>query len=393
MLEGGGRLGVWHDAEREFTVKVQSFGFDREAGWTPDLPSPETGADLVLVFGASSYATEIEPFQELAAAFPSARLVGCSTSGEIHDQLVEDETLSVAVVDFATTPISVVSTPITADTSSDAGARLGAELMGTPSLSAVLVLSDGLDVNGTELARGLNAEVPPAVPVTGGLAGDGDRFEATWVLVDGKPVSEHAVAVGFYGDAIRVGHGSKGGWDIFGVERVVTRSSGNVLYELDGRPALQLYREYLGELASELPASGLLFPLALRDPGEEKQLVRTILGIDEDAGSLTFAGDVPQGFHAQLMQANFDRLVDGAEDAARSTLGNAEAKLCIAISCVGRRLVLGERTEDELEATMHVLPDDVVQVGFYSYGEISPYAEGTCDLHNQTMTLTTFAEV
>lgn len=362
----------------------------------PGLPAPGAmRAELVLVFGASSFATEIAAFQELAAAFPDAALVGCSTSGEIHDQLVEDETLSVAVIGFEKTAIEIASTPITADTSSDAGARLGSELMRRTDLSAVLVLSEGLDVNGTELARGLNAEVPGGVPVTGGLAGDGDRFESTWVLVDGKPASGHAVAVGFYGPNIRVGHGSKGGWDIFGVERVVTRSEGNVLYELDGRPALQLYREYLGELAKDLPASGLLFPLALREPGEEKQLVRTILGIDEDAGSLTFAGDVPQGFHAQLMQANFDRLVDGAEDAARSTLAHGAdgAKLCVAISCVGRRLVLGERTEDELEATMHVLPDDIVQVGFYSYGEISPHAEGTCDLHNQTMTLTTFAEV
>lgn len=382
--------------EREFIVHVQSHGFDRESGWKPRLPDSGAGrADLLVVFGASSFAREVEPFNELADAFPSARIVGCSTSGEIHDRLVEDETLSVAAVTFDATPIVLACAPITADTSKGAGATLGAELMSTPGLSAVLVLSDGLDVNGTELASGINAEVPAGVPVTGGLAGDGDRFESTWVLVDGKPADGHAVAVGFYGDAIRVGHGSKGGWDIFGVERVVTRSDGNVLYELDGRPALQLYREYLGELAGDLPASGLLFPLALRQPGEEKQLVRTILGIDEDAGSLTFAGDMPEGYHAQLMQANFDRLVDGAEDAARNTLalGGADALLCIAISCVGRRLVLGERTEDELEATMHVLPDGVVQVGFYSYGEISPYAEGTCDLHNQTMTLTTFAEV
>ncbi len=377
-------------------MDVRSHVFDRQSGWSPSLPAPgEARADLVLVFGARSFAGEVEPFNDLAAAYRSASLVGCSTSGEIHDQLVEDETLSVAVVGFDSTPIEVASVAITAETSRHAGATLGSELMRLPGLSAVLVLSDGLDVNGTELASGINAEVPRGVPVTGGLAGDGDRFESTWVLVDGKPASGHAVAVGFYGDSIRVGHGSKGGWDIFGVERVVTRSEGNVLYELDGRPALELYREYLGDLASELPASGLLFPLALRQPGEEKQLVRTILGIDEESESLTFAGDMPEGFHAQLMQANFDRLVDGAEDAARSTLtpGGADAKLCIAISCVGRRLVLGERTEDELEATMHVLPDGVVQVGFYSYGEISPYAEGTCDLHNQTMTLTTFAEV
>ena len=373
---------------------TRSFRFDRAHGWSPNL-SQSDDATLVLVFGAQSFVDDIEPFDHLANAFPGAVVVGCSTSGEIHGLTIEDETLSVAVVDFDSTPVRLAAEPISSKTSRLAGQRLAKTLMAERGLAALLVLSDGLDVNGTELTRGINNEVTPGVVVTGGLAGDGDRFESTWVLVDGKPTPGYAVAVGLYGDTIRVGHGSKGGWDIFGPERLVTRAEGNVLYELDGKPALQLYREYLGELADGLPATGLLFPLALRKPGEDKQLVRTILAIDKESESLTFAGDIPEGHHAQLMQANFNRLVDGAEDAATSALTHTErdVSLCIAISCVGRRLVLGERTEDELEATMHILPKGVEQVGFYSYGEISPYAEGTCDLHNQTMTLTTLAEV
>lgn len=376
-------------------MHVEPLAFDRASGWRSDLDtvaSPD--ADLVLVFGASSYIDDVAPFDELGVAFPNAVIAGCSTSGEIHDELVEDETLSVAVVTFEATRVEVATVPLSVSTSREAGARLATDLMSHPGLRAILVLTDGLDVNGTELAEGLNSSVTPDVVVTGGLAGDGDRFESTWVVLDGKPAPNHGVAVGFYGESIRVGHGSQGGWDIFGPERFVTRSEGNVLYELDGRPALELYREYLGELAADLPASGLLFPLALRQPGEDKQLVRTILGIDDEAGSLTFAGDVPEGCHAQLMQANFERLVNGAEGAARHAIETgSHASLCVAISCVGRRLVLGERTEDELEATKHILADGIVQLGFYSYGEISPYAEGTCDLHNQTMTLTTFAEV
>ena len=189
---------------------------------------------------------------------------------------------------------------------------------------------------------------------------------------------------------------SKGGWDRFGPERTVTRSEGNVLFELDGKPALDLYKTYLGERASGLPATALLFPLALRArAGEEKSLVRTILAVDESARSLTFAGDVPQGSLAQLMRANFDRLVDGAEGAAlmtRGRCGKGRSTLAVAISCVGRRLVLGERTEEELEAVGDVLPEGARVLGFYSYGEISPFATGRCDLHNQTMTLTTLQE-
>jgi hypothetical protein len=143
------------------------------------------------------------------------------------------------------------------------------------------------------------------VVVTGGLAGDGDRFQQTWIITDGTPHSGFVCAAGLYGEQIRIGHGSMGGWDIFGPERTVTRSDGNVLYELDGRPALELYKEYLGERASGLPATGLLFPLSLRtDSSNGESIVRTILAVDEESQSMTFAGDIPEGARAQLMKAN-----------------------------------------------------------------------------------------
>lgn len=374
-------------------MRVTTLTYTRAHGWSEDFPEVDPARTLVLCFGSTSFLDETDPITELAVAV-GGTLVGCSTSGEIYDDRVADETLSVAIAEFGATPIRAVHEPISAHGSFDSGVAVARQLA-ADDLTSVFVLSDGLDVNGTELVRGINSMVAPGVVVTGGLAGDGSRFERTWVLVDGKPTSGFVTAVGLYGDAVRIGHGSKGGWDRFGPERTVTKARGNVVFELDGEPILALYRKYLGELAAELPASGLLFPLALRQPGEEKQLVRTILGMDESNQSLTFAGDVPEGYRVQLMQANFDRLVDGAEDAAATAMARSlpGAALAIAISCVGRRLVLGERTEDELEATLHLLPDAVKQVGFYSYGEISPYAEGTCDLHNQTMTLTTIGEV
>jgi hypothetical protein len=271
-----------------------------------------------------------------------------------------------------------------------------AQQLNDSGLKGILVFSDGLRVNGSELVRGLNSEVSTSVVVTGGLAGDGDRFHRTWVLQDRRPQTGFVTAVGFYGDRIRIGHGTKGGWDRFGLERRVTRSKKNILFELDGRPALQLYKEYLGDRASGLPATGLLFPLALRtNDTDTKSLVRTILAVNEPEQSLTFAGDIPEGSLAQLMKANFDRLIQGASEAASFTklsAGGCACTLAIAISCVGRRLVLGSRTEEEIEATLEVLPKGTQQIGFYSYGEISPYTAGTCDLHNQTMTLTTLSE-
>jgi hypothetical protein len=239
-------------------------------------------------------------------------------------------------------------------------------------------------VNGTELVKGINAEIPAKVPVTGGLAADGERFEQTWVL-HGSSREERAVAaVGFYGEKLRIGFGSMGGWDIFGPIRRITRSEANILYELDGKPALELYKEYLGDRAEGLPATALLFPLSLHltDP-EERRVVRTVLGVDEADHSMTFAGDMPEGSLAQMMKANFDRLIDGAMGAAvqaRDPLNGYAPVLSIAISCVGRRLVLGSRTEEELEIVLEALPPGTTQVGFYSYGEISPTASGFCDL-------------
>ncbi len=348
------------------------------------------------MFGPSRLLDAPTPIQSVLAAYPGAAAIGCSSSGEIFGTHIQDDTLVVALIQFDHTTVRTASAQVTdPEKSFDAAQSIARQLM-DPALRGVLVLSDGLGVNGSELIRGINTILPAHVVVSGGLAGDGDRFKRTWVIKDGLPAGSYVTAVGLYGTAVRLTHGSKGGWDLFGPERLITRSQGNVLYELNHKPALQLYKDYLGELASGLPGTALHFPLSIRQKQENtKRLVRTILAIDETAQSLTFAGDMPEGFYAQFMRANFDRLIQGASDAAglASQSGtDFTPTLSIAISCVGRRMVLGQRTEEEVEAAFDVLPKGAQQIGFYSYGEISPYATGHCDLHNQTMTLTTISE-
>lgn len=376
-------------------MQLETLRYDRESGWSSPLPSLDSDQTLVLVFGGACFSGAAEPLEALQRAYPMAHHIGCSTSGEIHGTAIDDDSLTVAVMKLERSRMqSAVAHVSGADESYAAGRDIAGQLRGDD-LKGVFVISDGLLVNGSQLVRGLNDVLPPGLIVTGGLAGDGDRFGETWSLLQGVPTSGIVTAIGFYGDSIRIGHGSKGGWDIFGPERKVTRSEGNVLYELDGKPALELYKDYLGDRASGLPATGLLFPLALRESAAgQEQLVRTILAVDEEQQSMTFAGDIPEGSLAQLMRANFDRLVGGASDAAIvAGEGHDDGDvLSIAISCVGRRLVLGERTEEEVEAVLDVLPEGTKQIGFYSYGEISPYASGACDLHNQTMTLTTIRE-
>ena len=370
-----------------------------QSGIPAELTALDSETSLLLLFGGSRLIDRPALIQQVLDACPRSHVMGCSTAGEIHGCEISDDSLVVAAARFDHTALRTAQATVQAPTDSYTAGRTIAEQLTHSSLRGVFVLSDGLNVNGSELVKGLNDTLGEAVVVTGGLAGDGTDFKRTWVIKDRMPIGGYVTAIGFYGDHVKLGHGSKGGWDKFGPERLVTKSKGNILYELDGRPALQLYKEYLGDRAAGLPATGLLFPLAIRSSNTDgKILVRTILAVDEAAQSMTFAGDLPEGVLAQLMRANFDRLVQGASDAAtlavngRDDTSSPSPTLSIAISCVGRRLVLGERTEEEIEAALDILPKGSSQVGFYSYGEISPYKSGACDLHNQTMTLTTITE-
>lgn len=379
-------------------MKIEQTRWAKSTGWKPQPPG-QLGEQpqLVLVFGGSPLVEHPDLLNEVKRVYPAARLIGCSTAGEIFGTEVSDDALVVTAVAFERTRIERAGVLLSKEESSyRAGGKLAKSLL-AQDLVHVFVLSDGLHVNGSELVAGLVDNLPTHVTVTGGLAGDGDRFASTHVLMDDLPQTDAIVALGFYGGHLKVGFGSLGGWDSFGPERLITKSDGNVLYELDGQNALELYKRYLGEHARELPASGLLFPLSIRINGEDAPVVRTILAVDEEKQTLTFAGDVPEGAFARLMKANFDRLIDGAIEAAKTSqasLAARSADLAILISCVGRKLVLKQRVEEEVEGVREILGSKPVLTGFYSYGEISPFTPNAkCELHNQTMTITTLVEI
>ncbi|MEI8264971.1 MAG: FIST N-terminal domain-containing protein [Betaproteobacteria bacterium] len=378
-------------------MQLVTLSHSATAGWSRPLPAELDGPQtLVLAFGASLYAQDDAALQALRDALPQAVQVGCSTAGEIFEAEVRDNTLSVAVIRFESTELVRAVTPVAdRDDSAAAGQRLAAQLH-RPGLRAVLVFSEGVQVNGTALVDALTRHLPPDVAISGGLAGDGDRFGSTWVW-DGQAVQGHAiVAVGLCGDRLQLGLGSEGGWADFGPQRHITRSEGQVLYELDGRPALDLYKEYLGDLAAKLPAAALRFPLSVRQyPGATEAVVRTILGLDEEKRALIFAGEIAQGGTARLMRVNHLNLIEGGGLAVASAVRGSRPlgpALCLSISCVGRRLVLGEYTEEELETVGQCMPAGSGHVGFYSYGEISPAGGSTSRLHNQTLTVSVLWE-
>lgn len=388
-------------------MRVKQIISRKPADLAAALPSlHDNGADLLLVFGSIEHFTSPGLSASLLSIFPGALQLGCSTAGEITADGVDDGTCTVTAIKFDKTRLRQGSTPLTGmDDSFAAGERLGRQIAAAMEattgprvdLKAVLVFGPGVKINGSALVNGITSIIGTGIPITGGLAGDGGAFKETFTLGPDGVASNNVVAIGLSGDGLRFGHGSFGGWEAFGPARKVTRCSGNILYELDGEPALEIYRRYLGEHARGLPASGLLFPFAML--GEDHSavgLIRTILGIDEANGSLILAGEIDPDGYLRLMHASTDKLVNGAEAAAEAAAAMLQApgeSLAILVSCVGRKLVMGNRVDEELEAVGNVFGHQAVLTGFYSYGEISPFTPGaSCKLHNQTMTITCLSE-
>jgi len=352
---------------------------------------------LLFVFGNRELLEKSGITGDLARKYSQAVFIGCSTAGEIVKESVKDNTIIVTAIVFETTTLrsSKVTLEDIGFDSIEAGKQLVSQFP-PAGLKHVFVISDGLRVNGTDLVKGMLADLDADVTVTGGLAGDGSLFSRTVIVEpDGTIASESVAAIGFYGESLSIGFGSRGGWDSFGLDRIVTKSTDNILFEIDGQPALDLYKSFLGDKAKDLPSSGLLFPLSMRDSEERAPVVRTILGINEEDKSLTFAGDIPQGSFVRLMKANNDRLITGAEEAAHAAYKDLEnvPEFALLVSCVGRKLVLKQMIEEEVECVSEVLGGPVI-TGFYSYGELAPFNRNAlCELHNQTMTITTFREL
>jgi hypothetical protein len=376
-------------------MRVSSYLFDEPYS----LDGSEASVQLVLCFGNKEELLKAKAYPSLHARYPGARIVFCSTSGEIMGSRVLDGSIVVNAIHLERSAMDVHLVNVR-DFDQDsflAGQSLAAKLSSVPQLKHLLILADGSLVNGSYLVDGINSVIPQQVSVTGGLAGDGDQFRSTLVGLDNEIGEGYVVGIGFCGESIQINHASKGGWEQFGPERLITRSINNELFEINHESALDLYKRYLGPYADQLPGSALLFPLALRLPGHEQPLVRTILSIDEERKSMTFAGNVPEGAQVRFMRSNLDRIIEAANDAGQQVqpmLGSTSHRLALLVSCVGRRIVLNNRVDEEVEAVCEALGDQTTVIGFYSYGEIAPMnPHEHCELHNQTMTITTIDEL
>ena len=352
-------------------------------------------ANLVLAFGERVFLDQVQPYKKIRNLYPEAQIVICSSSGQISDANLIENNIVATALEFEKTIIKVSEIDILKNSNiQDLGDVIKDSLF-NDDLKSILILSEGSFINGTELINELIKQTKGIVPIFGGLAGDGYKFEKTTIGLNNDATQGKIVAIGFYGNAIHFGFGSDGGWSDFGPEREVTLSEKNILYKIGDRFALDLYKEYLGKYAMELPGSSLYFPLSMKENQDAIPVVRTILSIDEEKKSMTFAGNIPQGSFVRLMKGNLDKLIDASYNAASQIAKNrsTEPELALVVSCVGRKIVLGNRVEEELEVVKEVFGKNILICGFYSYGEISPnFNKVACELHNQTMTVTTICE-
>jgi hypothetical protein len=379
---------------------VDASHWSARTGWQRETGTVGDKADLVLYFGDRDLLLDAAVIDALRAAYPHAHLVGGSTGATVLGRRLDHQNAVAVALRFARTRVAVATAMVAAKSASRAGGEALGRALAAPDLAAVFVIADGLTINGSLLVSGLKDILGEACPISGGMTGDACQYSRALVGADGAPTSNLAAAIGFYGSALRVSYGRGCGWDAFGPRRRITRSDGNVLYELDGKPAFELYERYLGdEVVNGVPA-GVLFPLLLSHPERpERSFVRAALGLDQSAAAMTLAGNVPEGWMARLMRGSLDRLALAAAKSAREACDGLPAvvdgdRLALMVSCTGRMLLMGQRTIEEIDFATQEIPHDVRCVGFYSYGEIAPTAAPWhAELHNQTMTITGLAEV
>lgn len=377
-------------------MKTEQGLFDHENLFGSQEAALGSTAQLVLYFGERTLLKKTGLYDHFHKRYPHALIVGCSAQGSIYGAQITEDKIAYSALYFEKSEVSGICYDVVdASQSYDVGKMIAATFQEKKHLKGIFVLCEGLMINGSDLVSGINHTLnDPSVVITGGLASDGQKFEETLVGYNADPLVKKVAAIGFYGESLKISWGSEGGWRVFGPERLITKSDNNIMYELDSKPCLDLYKRYLGEKSEQLPASGLTFPLSIWPENNTSQMstIRTILGVDEEKNALIFAGSVPQGWKAQLMWGKFDDLVDGAHSAAQNanTHNNADS-FSILVSCIGRKLLMGQRIIDEVIATEQELGHP--QIGFYSYGEIAPQAHSkTPMLHNQSMTITTFFE-
>jgi hypothetical protein len=348
---------------------------------------------LVLLFAWAKY-DQARLLEGLYAELPATtRLVGCSSYGEINSEEAVAGTATAMGLIFEGIAFETFAVEGGRDGFS-VGKTLGEQVQAfAPTL--LMVFPDGLRMNSTQFLLGLQSVLGREFPIIGGISADDGSFSQTYEYSDRRAFSWGAVAVALKGP-IEVVTAAKSGWVPIGTTRTCTKvEDGNVLLELDGKPALSFYKDYLGYRASEMPMVAVEFPIGVvggvpgtqRMPDGDILLMRAIKGVDEARQAIVFGGDVPEGAEIRMTRAIKDDVIQGAIAATAQVKSQQEDPgVALIFNCMARKIVLGSRYKDELKEPMKQLGPGVPKIGFYTYGELSP-VQGVTMHHDETFTL------
>ena len=352
-----------------------------------DQVNQEINPQLIFTFGNLKELQDEQNQSLLKSTFPNADIVYCTSVGQIVMNEISNEVLSVTAIEFSSTQTKSLCLNIS-DYATKEEARIAiANQIKTEELSHILLFVDGMNVNPTEVLSCINEITQNKICITGGLASDEARFEDASIGLNEKPKPGKIIAIGFYGDKIHIHHSTCGGWEVFGMPKTVTKQEQNILFEIDDQPALDLYKEYLGKYVEGLPQSALFFPLAILNMDNENILTRTILSVDHANKSLIFAGDMPQGSKIQFMKSTLNKLIEASENAdmiVKTKNTSQVIDYVLAISCVGRKLVLKHRIDEEVEKLYNIFGENTKLSGFYSHGEVAPFSNGSTSFFCKT---------
>ena len=373
-----------------------SFRAGEEAAAKARQSMGQPTADLAFVFASVRF--EPEPLLKgVRSVLPEVPLVGCSTAGEILGEGPSRRSVVVMAIRSDSLRIAtglglgIRKNPLQAGR--DLATRLGKAKLPNP--HGLLIFPDGLTGNVADLIRGIQDVLGLSFPIVGGSSADDFAFHQTHQFFQGQVATDAVVGVLLSGP-IGLGIGARHGWQPLGKPRRVTKATANVVKEMDGHSAVNLYETYFGRAAASLKTERLadmsiLYPLGMPIPGEEEYLLRNVLRVDPD-DSLVYAGEIPEGSEVRLMMGSKQKALEAArlaaEQAVRS-IAPQPPRFGLVFSSCSRARLFGRQAAQEIHSIRRALGATVPLIGFYDYGEQAPltatHFRGRSYFHNESV--------
>jgi len=361
------------------------------------LVNIEFEPDLILIFASFDFENLSCSIQDISKKFKNAIITGCTSNGIINSKGVNNSVIAITALKFTNSSVALYTINLSPD--SCATFECGSKFINKieqDNLKHIFLLSDQHLLIEQEFLDGMNANSDAAVSITGGLSSNSEFDDSKGLIINGKLDTNKAIAVAFYGESLKVGYHAVAGWNSYGSEHLVTNSSEKKILEIDDQPALDWYNSHFNENdIKKIKNIGIKYPIKIRNSENTSPVLRSPEHFDESDKSINLLSDISKGSYIRVMKADKDRVINGAENAAKKIIENYnhQHELAILISCKGRKLLLNGSTSEEVEAVVDQFPESTITTGFYSNGEISPFYKKTkCSYHNLTMCITTISE-